>query len=380
MHGVVIVGGGHAALTTAQQLRRLGYSDRVVLLSEEDVAPYDRPSLSKGILDGEPPALADPSALDELGIEVETGSLVEELSPGGVIVNGATVHADHVVLATGASAVMPSAFPRMPSIHALRTAEDARWLRMDLEAARDVVLVGGGLVNSELASVLARRGDVEVHVVDPVPAPLDRVLGSTVGEELRRRTIADGVVRHASTVARVVSTGRSLLVETGSGERVRADCMVVGVGAAPRTELALRAGAVVDDGVVCDQQGRTSLPGLYAVGDVASWPSTRFGRVRTGHWKAAIDQAAIVAHAITGSGSSEPPESVPWFWTEQFGVRVEVAGLLAPGLRERVVHSGSDEIEVVAETAEGEVVAVIGMNTFQGCRRFRQGKQWEVAS
>lgn len=379
MSGVVIIGGGHAGVTTAQQLRRLGYTDRVVILSDEG-APYDRPSLSKQILDGDPPSIMERDTLEDLGIELLAACPVEALTPSGAMAGGACFVADHYVLATGARAAMPASFPRLPNIHALRSATDARWLRLDLDGAEDVVLVGGGLVNSELASVLSLRGGTRVHVVDPVPSPLERLVGRHVGAELERRMSEAGVTTRRSLVRRVATTGHSLLVDLDSGDRLRADCMVVGVGAIPRTELAAEAGAAVDDGVVCDAEGRTTVPGLFAVGDVASWPSRRFGRMRTGHWKTAVDQASIVAHVIAGGTSTPPPEPVPWFWTEQFGVRVEVAGVVRPGRREQIAQRGVDTLEVVVETVDGEVEAVVGMNSFRACRRFRQGKQWEVAS
>ncbi len=380
MPGVVIIGGGIAAVTTAQELRRAGYSERVVVLSEEEDFPYDRPSLSKQLLDRDRVPLCDSVTLADAGIELVIGHRVSELGPDGAVAGGQTFAGSHYVLATGAEAIRPEAIPAFPNVHVLRSAEDARWLRLELDQAEDVLLVGGGLVNSEIASVLCGLDQMQVHLVDPVLRPLSRLLGAAVGSEVHRRMSDAGVRVRQGMLERVASTGRSLLAFTDDGERQRADGIVVGVGARPRVELALQIGAEVGDGVLCDGTGRTSVPQVFAVGDVASWPYQRFGRHRTGHWKSAVDQAAIVARTIAGPASAPMTEPFPWFWTEQFGLRAEVAGIIPFGGREHVLLATADACEVLVEGADGEIQAVIGMNSFQACRRFRQGKQWETVA
>lgn len=380
MPGVVIIGGGVAAVTTAQQLRRAGYAERVVILSEEDEFPYDRPSLSKQLLDGGEQGICESSALVDAGIELILGQKVTELRPDGAVAGGTAFHGSHYVLATGAEAVRPAATPPFPNVHLLRSAADARWLRLELDQAEDVLLVGGGLVNSELASVLCGLDQLQVHLIDPVERPLTRLLGHAVGQEVHRRMVEAGVEVLQGSLSSVVSTGKSLLAYTGDSRRLRADCIVVGVGARPRTELALQIGAEVGDGILCDERGRTSVPSVFAVGDVANWPHQRFGRHRTGHWKSAVDHGAIVARTITGDAATSAPEPFPWFWTEQFGLRAEVAGIVPAGGREQVLRTSADAWEVLVKGASGEVEAVVGMNTFQACRRFRQGKQWETVA
>ena len=320
---VVIVGAGLAGSRGAETLRAEGYDGRVVLIGEEAHAPYERPALSKEYLAGERPsvALRPEEFWAEREIELVLGTRVESID----LLHRTVAHGipwDAIVIATGARARrLPFEVPA--GVHTLRTVADAEALRADLRPGGRLVIVGAGFVGAEVAST-ARKLGVEVTVLDMARVPLERVLGPEVGDLLAARFRSHGVdLRVETGLGRFVagSDGRIAAVELTDGTTVACDAALIAIGAEP-------AGEVVEAdrrGIPTDACGRTELPGVYACGDVASaWRPSAAKRVRVEHWTSASGQAASVARAMLGE--EHPYDDMPYFWSDQFGLRLQHVG------------------------------------------------------
>ena len=320
---VVIVGAGLAGSRCAETLRAEGFDGRVVLVGEEPTAPYERPTLSKEFLAGEREKveLREAEFWAERDIELVLGRRIESIDLLHRTA-GEGLEWDAVVIATGARARrLPFAVPA--GVHTLRTVADAEALRHELEPGSRLVIVGAGFVGAEVAST-ARKLGAEVTVLDIARVPLERVLGPEVGGLLADRYRAQGVDLRAETgLARFVedARGRVNAVELTDGTSVPCSSALVAVGAEPAGELmeADRAG------IPTDACGRTELRGVYACGDVASaWRPSIGRRVRVEHWTSAAGQAASVARAILGD--ERPYDDLPYFWSDQFGLRLQHVG------------------------------------------------------
>ncbi|HXV56569.1 MAG TPA: FAD-dependent oxidoreductase [Gaiellaceae bacterium] len=320
---VVVVGAGLAGARCAETLRAEGFEGRVVLVGEEPTAPYERPALSKEFLAGERERveLRPPGFWEEHGIELVLGRRIESVD----LLHrsaGEGLEWDALVIATGARARrLPLAAPA--GVHSLRTVGDAAALRGRLGPGRRLVIVGAGFVGAEVASTAAALG-TEVTVLDVARVPLERVLGAEVGAVLAERYGAHGVdLRPETGLAGFVAgaAGRLEAVELAGGSRLPCDCALVAVGAEPAVEL------LVGDrgGIPTDACGRTAIPGVYACGDVASsWRPSAGRRLRVEHWTSAAGQAAAVARAILGY--ERPYDDLPYFWSDQFGLRLQHVG------------------------------------------------------
>ena len=320
---VVIVGAGLAGARCAETLRAQGYDGRIVLVGEERRAPYERPALSKEYLAGERPQveLRAPSFWDEQGIELELGRRVDAVDLERRTA-GPGLEWDALVLATGSRARrLPFEVPA--GVHVLRTAADAEALADDLTPGRRLVIIGAGFVGVEVAST-ARKLGVEVTLVDMARVPLERVLGPEVGGILAGRYRDGGVdLRLGTGLGRFLAddAGRVRGVELTDGATVSCDAALVAIGVSPATELFDPA----DGGIATDGCGRTSIPGVYACGDVASaWRPSLGRRARVEHWTSAAGQAAAVARAILGE--ERPYDDLPYFWSDQFGLRLQHIG------------------------------------------------------
>lgn len=354
-HGVVIVGGGQAGMQVAQSLREGGYAASVVIVGEEDTPPYQRPPLSKAYLAGEADResleFRDASYYEEHDITVLTGERVESVAftqgEGGraTTSSGADLPFDHLVLATGASA-RALALPGFDDggVHLMRDLDDADRLAAALATARRVVVVGGGFIGLEAAAVAAVRG-CEVSVLEAA----DRLLGRAVPPEIsvfvESHHSARGIeIRLGARISALSHQDDCLEVVMADGEVLPADLVVVGVGAAPRTDLAESIGVAVDNGVVVDEFARTTLPRVYAVGDCTNGGHVDFdGRMES--VQNAIDQAKTCATTILGR--LEPYATVPFFWSDQADLHLQMAGILAAD-DEFVVRAGEDDVAVLA--------------------------------
>ena len=363
----VIDGASLAVAKAAETLREEGFDGRVVLLGEETERPYERPELSKGFLLGKKPAEklyvhpADFYAGHD--IELRTSTTVTALDPGAhevVIDGGERLGYDRVLLATGAS---PRRFPvagaDLPGVVYLRRMGESADLRTAIQGASRVVVVGAGWIGSEVAAC-ARMLGAEVSMIAPEAVPLERVLGPEVGAVYRDLHADKGVDLHLSTgVDRIEGTDAATGVRTSDGTLVEGDLVVVGIGAAPRDELARTAGLKVDNGVLTDEHLRTSDPDIYAAGDVANAMNPFYGkRIRVEHWANALNQGPAAARNMLGAGTAY--SRVPYFYSDQYDFGMEYNGYATEW--DRVVFRGDPASRefLVFWVRDGQVLA--GMN------------------
>jgi NADPH-dependent 2,4-dienoyl-CoA reductase/sulfur reductase-like enzyme len=314
---VLVVGAGLAGLRTVEQLRQAGFEGRLSLVGDEAHPPYDRPPLSKQVLTGEwapeKATLRSVEGLDELGVRAHLGLAAVALRPGEVeLSDGASLHADAIVVATGVEA---RRLPGQPDgALTLRSLEDSLALKAALGTASSVAIVGGGFIGAEVASA-ARKADLAVTVLEALPVVSARALGEELGALAGRLMTEAGVdLRCGVTLDGFTDSGGLRLAD---GTVIEADVVVVGIGGAPRTGWT---GLDAPRGLPCDASGRvTGLDGVWAVGDVATWNG-----VRHEHWTSAGDQAAIVARDVLGQ--EPPPATVAYFWSDQFGMKIQLIG------------------------------------------------------
>ncbi|RFC71911.1 FAD-dependent oxidoreductase [Streptomyces sp. AcE210] len=336
---VVVVGAGQAGLETAAALRGRGYEGRITLVGDEPSGPCDRPPLSKGYLAGTVPAadiaLRPPSFYAAQDIELLSGDRVASVDRERrtvLLESGLRLPYGALVLATGCRPrTLPVPGASLTGVLTLRGLADAEDLRLRLSGpTRSVVVVGAGFIGLEVAATARGLGH-DVTVVEAQPRALARALTPQMSAQVVAEHRAQGV---RMLLGREVSAlygdaeGRVQVMELADGERMAADLVVVGVGVLPNTRLALTADLVVGDGIVVDERLRTEDPDIYAVGDCARFPSPHAGRyLRLESVQNATDQARCVAAAICGEPYAYT--AVPWFWSEQYAMRLQMAGLTA---------------------------------------------------
>ncbi|MDT5258702.1 MAG: hypothetical protein QOD10_3782 [Mycobacterium sp.] len=329
-HGIVLVGGGLAAARTAEQLRRSEYAGRITIVSDEVHLPYDRPPLSKEVLRKEvdDTALKPREWYDEKDIILRLGSAVTGLDTAAQTVtldDGTVLGYDELVIATGLVPRRIPAFPDLEGIRVLRSFDECMALREHASAAHHAVVIGAGFIGCEVAASLRSVG-VDVVLVEPQPTPLASVLGEQIGELVARLHRDEGVdVRLGVGVAEVRGQGRVDTVVLTDGTELTADLVVVGIGSRPATEWLEGSGIEVDNGVICDEAGRTSAPNVWALGDVASWRDATGHQARVEHWSNVADQARVVVPAMLGQ---DVPTNVvvPYFWSDQYDVKIQCLG------------------------------------------------------
>jgi 3-phenylpropionate/trans-cinnamate dioxygenase ferredoxin reductase component len=328
--GIVIVGGGLAAARTAEQLRRSEYTGPITIVSDEVHVPYDRPPLSKEVLRKEVDdvALKPREWYDEQNITLRLGAAAAGLDTAAQTVtlsDGDVIGYDELVIATGLVPRRIPAFPDLEGIRVLRSFDESMALREHATSAQRAVIVGAGFIGCEVAASLRSLG-VDVVLVEPQPTPLAAVLGEQIGELVARLHRDEGVdVRLGVGVAEVRGEGHVDTVVLADGTELPADVVVVGIGSKPATEWLEGAGIEVDNGVLCDEAGRTSAPNVWALGDVASWRDLMGHQARVEHWSNVADQARVVVPAMLGQ---EVPDIVvvPYFWSDQYDVKIQCLG------------------------------------------------------
>ncbi|MFC9842438.1 NAD(P)/FAD-dependent oxidoreductase [Streptomyces sp. NPDC060223] len=338
MRSVAVVGASLAGLSAARALRARGYDGRLVVVGAEDVAPYDRPPLSKDFLLGRVQAADLMLAADSdagLDLDWRLGRRAVRLDTAGRAVHlddGTRLVCDGVVLATGATALPLPGTAHLAGVHVLRTLADAETLRAELRPGARLVVVGAGLIGAEAASSAAALG-LDVTVVERGPAPLTRILGR-VGNEVSAALHAEHGIRliTAAEVTDLAGRDRVTGVWLADGRQLPADVVLVAIGSRPAVDWLAGSGLVLDDGVVCDAGCGTALPGVVAVGDCARPFHPWLGRHhRAQHWTAALEQPAVAAaRLLDGPGSTAAYTSAPYFWSDQFGVRIQFAGHTQP--------------------------------------------------
>jgi 3-phenylpropionate/trans-cinnamate dioxygenase ferredoxin reductase component len=362
MTTVLVAGASLAGLTAAEALRRSGYDGALVVVDPCFTLPPDRPPLSKQVLAGdwapERAAATVAGRLPELDLDLRLGVAatgLDALTRTVRLSDGSQLDADGVVIASGASPrSLPG--PQPDGVHVLRTMDDCLSLRGDLDAGPDrVAVIGAGFIGAEVAATCRGRGH-EVTMIEAGPVPLGRVLPNAVGSFLTDLHLDEGVdvkVGLGVLAIEANSSGRVSSVTLADGSSVSADVVVVGIGVAPNTGWLEGSGLVLDDGVRCDETCLAAA-GIVAAGDVASWPNVRYGEVmRVEQWENAVEQGEHAARRLLGEldGSGPGPAfaPVPWFWSDQYDRKIQMAG--------RPV--GSDRIEIVeGSIAERRFVAL----------------------
>jgi 3-phenylpropionate/trans-cinnamate dioxygenase ferredoxin reductase subunit len=378
-HHVVIVGASLGGLRTAQSLRLVGFTGRITLIGDEDRPPYDRPPLSKHVLSGEwepeQAFLADGDELERLEIEVRLSTRATGLDLLGkaVLLGDERLAYDTLVIATGATPRSIPGTPDLGGIHVLRTLDDCIALRRDLETASKVVVVGAGFIGAEVAATAREKG-LDVTVLEALPVPLARGLGSVLGPVIAGLHLDHGVdLRTGTGVAGFEGDGRVERVLLADGDHLDADVVVVGIGVVPNTAWLDDSGLEIRDGIVCDEHCRAvGAPDVYVVGDVARWYNPLFEQeMRLEHWTNAVDQAMAVATTINGEPTPYAP--VPYVWSDQYGSKIMIAGHVGPADEVEVPIGAFDDRKFVALTHhDGRLTAVVGLNEPRKVLRLRR--------
>jgi NADPH-dependent 2,4-dienoyl-CoA reductase/sulfur reductase-like enzyme len=377
---VAVVGASLAGLSAARSLRKQGYDGRLVVIGDELHRPYDRPPLSKEFLSG---VLGERDlALETDGEDLRAEWLLGTRAVGldarertVRLADGGAVRADGIVIATGAAARQLPGSEGLAGVHVLRTLDDARALRDELAGGGRLVVIGGGFIGAEVASTAWALG-LDVTVVEAAPTPLAGPLGEEMGRIVSALHTDHGVrllcgvgVKGLSGETRV----DAVLLE--DGRTIPADIVVVGVGARPCVEWLEGSGIALDNGVTCGADGRTSLAGVVAVGDCASWYDPRAGHHRrVEHWTGAQERPAAAVATLLAGGAVEPGvPRPPYFWSDQYGVKIQFAGHAAGADSVTIEQGAADDRDVLAVYRRaGHPVAVLGMNQPRLFTRWRK--------
>ncbi|MFG1211486.1 FAD-dependent oxidoreductase [Xanthobacter flavus] len=347
---LVIIGAGQAAAQAVTSLKAEGYGKPIIVIGDEPYLPYQRPPLSKAYLGGEMTEdrleLKAPAFYAEAGAEMRRSTRVARIFPVGKEVelsDGTRLTYDALLIATGTRArALPVPGAALPGVFSIRSIDDVKHFRAAAQPDARLVIIGGGYIGLETAAKAKMLG-LDVTVVEGAPRLLARVACTTISDFARVLHEGHGVTVLTGTgVARILGTDGVTGVELADGRVLPADLVLSAVGAVPNGEIAADAGLAMENGIRVDEATRTSVPDIYAAGDVANFPSKLYGRrVRLESVQNAIDQAKAAAKAISGGAVAYDP--VPWFWSDQYDVKLQIAGLL----------DGHDRTECEGDVAAG---------------------------
>ncbi|MCY4271198.1 MAG: FAD-dependent oxidoreductase [bacterium] len=392
MRSLAIVGASLAGTRAAEALRRDGYDGAITIIGDEPHQPYDRPPLSKQLLAGEwepgRVALSDDESLRELQADWRLGRRAVGLDAAARTValdDGREVSAEGILIATGARCrELPTS--GLDGIHTLRGLDDCLAIRAELDSSpQRVAVVGAGFIGAEVAATARERG-LEVTVIEALPVPLGRILGAEMGAVCAEVHRDHGVdLRLGVGVDGFEGHGRVERVNLSDGSSVEADVVVVGIGVIPNTEWLEGSGLELDNGVVCDETC-LAAPGIVAAGDVARWPNPLFGEImRVEHWDNAIAQGQHAARRLVSADSeAQPYAPVPWFWSDQYDRKIQLAGRVRPDDDVRIIAGSTQERRFAALYGRaGRLVGVLGFNRPRHVMKYRnlieQGAGFEDA-
>ncbi len=367
---VVIIGAGLAGARAAETLRKNGYEGAIALLGDEPEQPYLRPPLSKEYLRGESERdrvyVHAESFYAEHQIDFRPSTVVRaiEAQAREVVLDDLRLPFDRLLIATGARPrTLPVPGADLPGVFALRSLADADAIRAAATVAEQVVVIGAGWIGSEVAGSLRMLGK-QVALIAPDSVPLERVVGPEIGAIYRDLHRDRGVDLHlGASVRRIVGRDRVEAVESTAGARIDTDLVVVGIGVEPRSELAAAAGLTVGDGIEVSATLETSVPGIFAAGDVAAaWHPFYGRRLRSEHWANAKFQGAAAGAAMLGAKT--PFDRIPYFYSDQYDLGMEYTGDASPS-NQLVIRGSLARREFIAFwLADGRVVAGMNVNVW----------------
>lgn len=390
-----MVGAALAGLRAAETLRLEGFDGTLTVIGAEPHLPYDRPPLSKQLLTGqwdtERTWLRPPGFYPELRLDLMLGAEATALDTAAQTISlagGERVPYDGLVIATGSCSYLPDGWQR-EGVCELRTLDDALTLRGRFAAKPRLVVAGGGFIGCEVAAA-ARYSGIDVTVVEMMPAPLHGVLGPQLGSAIARMHRDEGVsLRFGVGVAALEGSGRVERVRLSDGTAIDADLVVVGIGARPATGWLAGSGLRVRDGIVCDSRcaavSDAAVGNVVAAGDVACWFNYRYGQhMRVEHWTNASEQGIAAARRLLHGETAAPYQPVPYFWSDQYGLKLQVAGQPSAGSEVVIAHGSLHDRRFVAlYGSDGKLTAVVTGNWprhfVQYRRLLMQQATWEAA-
>jgi len=376
---IVIVGAGQAGGWAAQTLRSEGFQGRVVLIGDEPHRPYERPPLSKAVLAGEASAdstaLMKPEAFDALGVDWRasaTVSAIERAARQVKLASGESIAYDKVILCTGGRArrlAIPGA--DLPGVFTLRNIDDARSLGTALQPGRHLLVVGGGWIGLEVTATARKKG-LDVTLVEAATRLCERTVPPEISDYLLQLHRSHGVQVHLGTgIESFASSPQGLLAMLGNGQQLECSAALAGVGLVPNDELARAAGLDCDGGVLVDAQCRSSDPDILAAGDVASWHCRWAGRrMRLESWQNAQEQGIAAARSALGTPVDHQP--LPWFWSDQYEVNLQIFGMPQPHHGRVLRGDLASNSFVMFFVDSGKVVAALGPNAAKDLRFARR--------
>jgi NADPH-dependent 2,4-dienoyl-CoA reductase/sulfur reductase-like enzyme len=347
---VVIVGAGLAGLRAAEMIRSEGFDGTLTIVGAEDHLPYDRPPLSKDVLIGklepEQAILRSAQHFADLDVEVRCSTAASSLdiASSRLQIGSEAVRYDELIICTGSRPRRLAGFPSLAGVRELRTIEDARAIRRDFERGAKVVVVGAGFIGAEVASS-ARQVGLDVAVVEIQAAPLIRAVGPQVAPAFSALHRDNGTdLRCGVAIARVEGTARVERLQLSDGSSLECDLLIVGLGTQPNVEWLADSGLMIADGVVCDENLCAGPPNVHAAGDVAWWVNPQTGQGTRGQqWMNAVEQSRYVARRILGRSAHFPFAGSNYFWSDQYGVRIQFVG-----------STDADRVEVVSGSLDAD--------------------------
>jgi len=366
---VVIIGGGQGAAQVAISLRQGGFRRPILIIGAEPYPPYQRPPLSKKFLSA--PQTADSLLLrpraywrdQDVTLQLGTAvAAVDRRRRSVTLADGRELSYGNLVFATGTSArALPIPGANLAGVHSLRSIDDVRRLRVELDTARRVVIIGGGYIGLEVAAVMRSEGRA-VTVLEAEERVLKRVAGEATSAFFDRFHREKGVdIRLNARAAGILGEGRVTSVRTAQDEELPVDVVLVAAGARANDELAAAAGIACRDGILVDEKAATDSPGIHAAGDCTRFPSRRYGRsLRLESVQNAIDQAKVAAASILGRDERYDP--VPWFWSDQYELKLQIAGLADDHDSEHMIGDAAAPRFSVEYRKSGRLIAVDAVN------------------